>query len=363
MKSPEIEKLNKIGQSIWCDNLSRSMLLGGELKRLVDAGVSGLTSNPTIFNKAITGSSDYDKDVRTLAKSGKTTEEVAGALFVDDVGGAADLLRPIYDATNKADGYASVEVSPTLAYDTAGTVAAGRRLWKSLARPNVMIKVPATAEGIPAIKTLLDEGINVNITLIFSVTVYEKVMNAYFSALEARVARKEPIDSIASVASFFVSRVDSISEKALAMKGDSPEAKQITGKVGIANSKLAYSAFLQTFNGGRWAALSSKGARYQRPLWASTGTKNPSYSPVLYVDALAAAHTVNTLPPQTLDAVLKGVSPELKIDAIEEAQSIIGTLEKLGINFPQLLIQLEKEGVDLFAQAYTELLKGIETKR
>lgn len=362
--SPAVARLNEAGQSVWYDNLSRSVLRNGELAGLIARGVSGLTSNPTIFKKAIADTSDYDEDISLLARDGLDAEGICESLFVSDVGGAADLLRPIYDRTAGADGYASVEVSPLLANDTAGTVEAGRRLWEKLARPNVMIKVPATPAGISAVKTLLEQGINVNITLIFSADVYEEVIEAYLSALEARAARGEPQIGVASVASFFVSRVDAIVEKEFDRLGKEAEKAEFLGRVGIANCKIAYARFKERFEGSRVAPLLAKGAKVQRPLWASTGTKNPRFSPVMYVEALAARDTVNTVPPATLEAIFKGVSITGEIDDDPPAaHQFLDRLKRSGIFFEKLLLTLREEGVDLFRDSYNDLLASIEEKR
>lgn len=369
-KNPQIAALNELGQSVWYDNLSRDVLRSGELARIIEAGVSGLTSNPTIFKLAIADTSNYDDDIRRLAREGHgDAETICEALMVADVGAAADLLRPIYDRSEGGDGFASIEVSPDLARDTAQTVEVARRLWKSLARPNIMIKVPATEEGIPAIRTLLEEGINVNITLIFSVEVYEQVAEAYIAALEARRARGLDVSRISSVASFFVSRVDAIHEArfdALVNEGKAraEEKQKFWGKIGIANSKLAYAAFERLFNGERFAPLAAAGAKVQRPLWASTGTKNPKFSKVLYVEELAGAHTVNTMPPATLTALLEGAQIEPRLhQAIEEARGVIATVRELGLPFDELLLELQSAGVKLFAESYRDLLASIEQKR
>jgi transaldolase len=360
--SPVLAELRRIGQSIWYDNLSREVLRDGTLQSLVARGVTGLTSNPTIFKNAIVESSDYDSSIRELARKGLDTDAVCEALFVLDVGAAADLLRPVFDRTQGADGYASVEVSPLLADDVEGTVAAGRRIFAALGRPNVMIKVPATTAGISAIETLLRDGINVNVTLIFSVVMYEAVMEAYFKALEARVAKGEPIDTLSSVASFFVSRVDSIVERECQQLGK--DIGEWKGKVGIANCAVAYARFLERSRSDRFAALREKGARLQRPLWASTGTKNPDFSPVMYVEALAAPDTVNTVPPATLDAVLKGITPCPAVGG--DASSALQFLDRLrqgGILFERLLEALQEDGVRQFRDAYEALVASIDSKR
>ena len=369
-KNPQIVALNKVGQSIWYDNLSRDVLESGELASLIAQGVSGLTSNPTIFQKAISDSDKYDDSLRKELKHTQNDEELCEALMIEDVANAADLLRPVYDETNGLDGYASIEVSPYLARDTEGTLVAARRIWATLGRPNIMIKVPATNEGIPAIQALLRDGINVNVTLIFSSSVYGQVADAYLSGLEQRQADGNPIDHISSVASFFVSRVDAICEKKfdeLLGKGkvDADNRAAIVGRVGIANSKIAYALYEELFvTGSRFAALRNAGAAVQRPLWASTGTKNPDFSPVLYVEELAGKDTVNTLPPATLTALLEkaSIAPNLH-QGLNSARGCIENLAKLGIPFEELLAQLQQDGVKSFADSYTSLLEAIAQKR
>lgn len=367
-KNPNIEKLNRIGQSVWYDNLSKQVLDDGSLARLVQGGVSGLTSNPTIFKKAIADSSLYDDAIRKMAKEGLDRDTICEDLMVVDVGRAADLLRSTYDRSNARDGHASIEVSPFLADDTEGTLTAARRIWKKLARPNIMIKVPATPAGLPAIETLLSEGINVNITLIFSCEVYREVAERFIAGLEKRAQSGGQIGSIASVASFFVSRVDSKVEGWLkglneSGKGSPDLNKTFTGTVGIANSRVAYAAFQEIFEGERFKKLAALGAQVQRPLWASTGTKNPAFSPVLYVEELAAPHTVNTVPPQTLEALMANLGSALwpwKSGATPH--QLIESLAKHGANWNKMLLDLQNEGVKLFAESFTDLLSAVSTK-
>ena len=365
-----IKALNETGQSVWYDNLSRDILESGELKSLIDSGVSGLTSNPTIFKNAIADSSSYDSDMAPLVHKGLSTEDICEELMLADVGNAADLLLDIYKKANGGDGHASIEVSPFLAHDTAATVDAAKRLWAKLARPNIMIKIPATAEGLPAIRETLEAGINVNVTLIFSEEVYSKVAEAYISALESRVAKGQDIRSIASVASFFVSRVDAICEKTFDELLKSNKVKEsdkdiFFGKIGIANSKIAYRKFEELFSSDRFKALIQKGAKVQRPLWASTGTKNPKFSPVMYVEELAGKDTVNTMPPATLRALLEKANikgPMIKTD-VDKAAQIIEQAQAIGINFASLMNELQTAGVKLFADSFQELLDSIENKR
>lgn len=369
-KNQYISALYELGQSIWYDNLSRDVLRSGELKNLIDAGVTGLTSNPTIFKKAIADTKDYDDDIKTLLGKGiKDKEELCENLMIADVGAAADLLKPIYESTEGRDGYASIEISPYLARDTNKSIEAGKRLWKTLSRPNIMIKVPATDEGMPVIRELLTSGINVNVTLIFSASVYERVVEEYLSALEARMKANQAIDKIASVASFFVSRVDSITESkvsAFVKEGifDLMIQSEFDGTLGIANSKLAYQSFLALFGSGRFQRLMTKGAKVQRPLWASTGTKNPKFDQLLYVDALAGPDTVNTLPPQTIAELLKRGSFRNRItEDVEASFRLFERGRDLGLPIEAMLFELQVQGVKLFSDSYTDLLKGIEEKR
>ncbi len=368
-KSPQILALNELGQSVWYDNLSRDVLRSGELRSLIEQGVSGLTSNPTIFKQAIADTTNYDEDMRSDALRSLDNEALCEELMVKDVAAAADLLRPIYDATNAGDGYASIEVSPYLASDENGTVEAALRLWKKLNRPNIMIKIPATPQCIPAIRRTLEHGINVNVTLIFSDAVYRDVAEAYISALETRVSKGEDIRAISSVASFFVSRVDAIVEKGFdeLLKAGKVTAEQkdvFFGKVGVANSKLAYESFEGLFGSERFKKLQEKGARVQRPLWASTGTKNPIFKAVMYVEELAGRDTVNTMPPATLKALIAGASiaPHLH-DGLAGAKQIIASVNSMGIGFDALLQELQVAGVKSFADSYKELIASIDKKR
>ncbi|MDC0358146.1 transaldolase [Oligoflexia bacterium] len=367
-KNKHLLALNELGQSIWYDNCSRDVLNSGELASYIAAGVSGLTSNPSIFKAAIAGSSDYDAAIKELSAQALGTEKVCEELMVRDVQAASDLLNEIYQSTDAGDGFASIEVSPFLASDTGQTIEAAKALWAKLDRANGMIKIPATKAGIPAIQAVLEAGINVNATLIFSVQAYEGVANAYISALETRMAKGQDIKGIASVASFFVSRVDSICEKTftkLLGGGSVKEGDQTVflGKVGIANSKLAYEKYEELFGGERFKKLAEKGARVQRPLWASTGTKNPAFSPILYVEELAGKDTVNTLPPKTLKTLMEHATVEPRLHAgLAEAKDTISGINSLGLPFDALLVQLEEEGVKAFADAYQQLLDALEGK-
>lgn len=368
-KNPNILALNELGQSVWYDNLSRDVLRSGQLKVLIDQGVSGLTSNPTIFKQAIADTNNYDEDMRSSELKSLGTEALCEELMLRDVAAAADLLRPTYDATGGGDGYASIEVSPYLAADCQGTIDAAVRLWGKLNRPNVMIKIPATAECIPAIQAVLEKGINVNVTLIFSKEVYEQVANAYIKALQTRAAQGESLRNISSVASFFVSRVDAIVEKTFdelvaAGKAKASDKEIFFGKVGVANSKIAYASFEKLFASDAFKVLKEKGARVQRPLWASTGTKNPVFKSVMYVEELAGRDTVNTMPPATVKALLAGadIKPKLHSGG-KEAGDLIAKVNAMGVPTDALYVDLQKAGVKSFADSYRELLDSIEKKR
>ncbi len=365
------QQLHAAGQSIWYDNIQRGLLNNGALAAMIQRGeVRGVTSNPTIFMNAIAKSSDYDAELAELAAQGCTTEEIYAALTVKDIQAAADLFFPLYQESAGGDGYVSLEVSPTLAQDTAGTLAEAKRLWAHVNRPNLMIKIPATQAGLPAVTAALAAGINVNVTLIFSRQRYAEVMEAYLAGLEQRVENGLPIASIASVASFFVSRVDTNIDKQLAALAaqNGPAAgvaSQLQGKAAIANARLAYADFKQVFGSQRFQQLTARGARVQRPLWASTGTKNPQYSDVLYVEELVGPHTVNTVPPQTLAAFLDHgvVRPGSLESDLDAAEQLMATLETLGISYTRVTQQLEDEGVKAFADAYSDLLSAIDHRR
>ncbi len=355
--------LLELGQSIWLDYLRRGMLRSGELAGLIAAGLRGMTSNPTIFEQAIGKSTDYDDALAHVASSELSDAEIFEALAVDDVRGAADLFRSVYDRTNGADGFVSLEVSPGVARDTRATIAEARRLWREVDRPNAMIKIPGTKEGWPAIERCLTEGININITLLFSVEHYRRVADAYLAALEARVAKGEPIDRLASVASFFVSRVDTEVDARLAGMGQ-PKAEELAGTIGIANARLAYAVFQGLTASDRWRRLAAKGAKVQRPLWASTGTKNPAYSDVLYLDQLIGRDTINTVPPDTLRKFEDHgtVAPTLAghEDAAHERME---RLAGVAVDFDDVTRVLEEEGIDKFAKSYASLTGTIAKKR
>lgn len=365
-----LEQLAARGQSVWLDNITRGMLLSGELKTLIAQGVRGLTSNPTIFEKAIATGAEYDEPLRRLLAQKLTVEDIVERLVVEDIRGAADLFRPLYDRTSGEDGYVSIEVSPLHARNTDATLAEARRLWKWVDRPNVMIKIPATREGLPAIQRCLTDGININVTLIFSLDRYDEVIQAYRAALESRAQQGLGV-GVASVASFFISRIDSSVDKLIQEKiQTSPSAKEkdalleLLGKVAIANAKAAYQLFRKRFADEKFAALRTLGARPQRPLWASTGTKNPHYSDVLYLDQLIGASTVNTVPPATLAAFLDHgqVADTLEADA-DEALKALERLKAAKIDLRRVTETLEAEGVRLFAESYEKLLASLRAKK
>jgi transaldolase len=354
-----LEQLHDAGVSIWLDTLSRELLDSGAFAALIaDCAVTGATSNPTIFAKAITGSDAYDDQIRAEVASGvRDTQELFFALALADVGRAAQLLRPTYDASDGGDGFISFECTPDLADDTAATVEQALMLWGRLARPNVMIKVPATEAGIGAIEELTASGVNVNVTLLFSVERYEQVIDAYVAGLERRVSRGQPVDAIASVASFFVSRVDT---KADALLGAD---SNLRGRVAVANAHRAYGRFRERFADERWRALAAAGARPQRPLWASTGTKDPAYSDVLYVEELIAPGVVNTMPEATLRAFAEhGEASRVLSESTAAAEAILRDAERAGVDLAAVTAQLEREGVQSFCASYQELLERIKTK-
>ena len=361
-----VQGVRRLGQSIWYDDISRGLIESGELQRLIDLGVSGLTSNPTIFERAIAGSADYDDALLALAREGKSADEIYEALAIEDIRAAADLLRSVYEQTDGADGYASLEVNPHLAHDTETTVAEARRLFAALDRPNVMIKVPATPEGMPAVHRLIGEGINVNVTLTFSLRAYHDVRQAYMAGLEDLGWGGGDTSRVASVASFFVSRVDSAVEKRLREPAGRGlrEIESLTGKAAIANAKLAYRDFKDDFEGDRFAVLRSRGARVQRPLWASTSTKNPDFNDVLYPESLIGPDTVNTLPDATLAAFLEhGQAAGTLEQDLEGAELVFESLQKVGISMEDVTALLLSDGVQLFADSFDGLMANVEDKR
>jgi transaldolase len=367
MASNPLAQLSKLGQSPWYDQMTRSLVTQGTLKKMIDEdGLRGLTSNPTIFEKAISGSKDYEEALRGLVAKSAELDEIYDALVVQDIASAADVFRPVYDRTQGQDGFVSIEVSPLLAQDTAGTVKEAKRLHAKLARPNVMIKVPATPEGLPAFEELISEGISVNVTLIFSVEVYAQVVEAYLRGLEKRIAKGGAVNRVASVASFFVSRIDTAVDKKLEeiAKAGRPEAAELIGKAAIANAKLAYEKFQQLFSGARWQKLAAAGAQVQRPLWASTGTKNPKYSDVLYIDTLIGPHTVNTMPPATYDAFRDHGKAVVTItDDLPGAHATFYKLKEIGVDLTAVTNELTAAGVKSFSESYNNLVAVIERRR
>ena len=364
------QKAYQLGQSIWYDNIQRELLENGELSKMIAHGlIYGVTSNPSIFNNAIANSYDYDPDLLPLLREGKSPIEIFEILAVKDIQDACDLFSDHYQRTGGQDGFVSLEVNPNLANDTDGTCKEAMRLWQLVDRPNLMVKIPATLAGIPAIEQSIADGINVNVTLIFSQERYEMVMDAYLSGLEKRAQAGKPIDRIASVASFFVSRMDSKVDKRLeeiiaSGEEQAEKYKKLLGKAAVANAKLAYQRFLEVFGGERYKMLQALGGHVQRPLWASTSTKNPAYPDVLYVESLIGPNTVNTVPPKTLDAFIHhGVVKEMIEKDLPVERERLETLEKLGISLATVTKELEDEGVASFNKAFEDLLEAIEARR
>ena len=366
------ELYEKFGQSVWLDYIRRKLLTGGELRKMVEVdGLRGVTSNPTIFQKAIGGSDDYEETIHRLGAAGDAT---AGTIYeqlaVEDIQSAADILRSVYDASQRADGFVSMEVSPTLAHDTAGTLAEARRLWRKVERENLMVKVPATPEGIPAIQQLIGEGININVTLLFARAACSRVFEAYMAGLERFIEQGGDPRRVASVASLFVSRIDTAinplleAELPAGREAEREARRKLVGKVAIANSKLAYQDWKETCRGTRWRKLAQQGARPQRLLWASTGTKDPRMSDVAYVEALIGPDTVDTTPPATLEAFLAHGSPENRLEqGIPEASQVLAALAETGISLDQITDRLVAEGVQSFAKSFEDLMQTLEHKR
>jgi transaldolase len=354
-------RLGELGQSVWYDYITRDLLASGELARLIaEDGLRGMTSNPTIFDKAVAGSRLYDEDIRRLADKGASSGEIFEALAVADVRAACDAFLPLYEGSRGRDGLVSLEVSPTLAHDAEATVHEAERLWGALARPNAMIKIPGTQAGLSAISRCLGAGINVNVTLLFSVERYGEVIDAFLAGIEQRLERKLPIGSVASVASFFVSRVDGKIDPVL---DQTAGGAALRGKAAIANACVAYRLFEETLGQPRWKRLAAAGAQPQRPLWASTSTKDPRYPDTYYVDALVAPQTVNTLPPETLEAYRDHGSPMLRIhEGIAAAPVQLEALARAGIHLGRVTHELEVEGVEKFAASYRSLLAAIDAK-
>jgi transaldolase len=366
MKNNPLKQLGTLGQSIWLDYIRRDLMADGGLKRLIDEdGLRGMTSNPSIFEQAIADSHDYDDDIRAMALEGKSVAAIYEALSQQDVQHAADEFRPLYDGSEGKDGYVSLEVNPHLAHDTEATLREARRLWVALDRPNVMIKVPATAEGLPAIQQLISEGISVNVTLLFGLPRYRQVVEAYIAGIEARVAQGKSVSHVASVASFFVSRIDALLDplldKLIEQAGKRTElAKKARGQVAVASAKLAYLVYKELFGSDRFKKLATQGARPQRLLWASTSTKNPDYSDVKYVEALIGPETVNTAPLETINAYRDHGDPKARLERdVEEARSVLKRLLELGIAIDKVTQQLEDEGVEKFEKPFDQLMATV----
>jgi len=366
MKANSLKQLETLGQSIWLDYIRRDLITGGGLRSLIEKdGLRGMTSNPSIFEKAIADSHVYDGDIRAMALKGKDTEAIYETLSQHDVQSAADEFRSLYDMTDGKDGYVSLEVNPHLAHNTNGTIEEARRLWDALDRPNILIKVPATAEGLPAIWQLISEGISVNVTLLFGLPRYRQVTEAYISGIEARLARGKDVSHVASVASFFVSRIDTLVdpllEKHITQGGDNADfARQALGQVAVASAKIAYRIYKEIFHSERFKKLADKDARTQRVLWASTGTKNPDYSDVKYIEALIGPDTINTIPVETLNAYRDHGVPEARLEHdVVKAAAILAGLPKLGIGIDAITQQLEDEGVEKFNKPFDKLMETL----
>lgn len=373
MSTNPLTELTNLGQSIWYDNIERKLITSGELKRLIDEDeLRGVTSNPAIFEKAINGSDLYDEQFAEMAGQDKNSVEIYEALAIRDVQMAADALLPVYEKTGGTDGFVSLECSPLLANDTNGTIEEAKRLWQQLSRKNVMIKIPGTPEGMPAIEQCISEGININITLLFSLESYEQTMEAYIRGLERRASEGKSVDNISSVASFFVSRIDTAVDKQLDAKikqaaSDEERAKleSLAGRIAIANAKMAYQRYKEVFHGERFAALKAKGApQVQRPLWASTSTKNPAYRDVYYVEALIGPETINTLPPATLAAFRDhGVARVTIEENLDEERARLAGLESAGISLDEVTSQVLADGVRLFVEPFDKLIATIESRK
>jgi len=362
-----LRKLIDCGQSYWLDNLTRAMIENGELARRVkEEGLRGVTSNPAIFKKAIAGSHDYDRQIQDSARKGMAVEAIYEELVVSDIKAACDVLRPVYDSSQGGDGFVSLEVSPHLAHDAEGTMVEARRLWSAVGRPNLLIKIPGSPAGVPAIEEMLFEGINVNVTLLFAIEAYEAVAVAYLRALERRAAEGRELKSIASVASFFLSRIDTLADEKLAQAkpGEGVEPRALKAKLAIANAKLAYQSYKRLISTPRWAGLKARGAKVQRLLWASTSTKNPDLADTYYVEPLIGRDTVNTLPDQTIAAFAD--HGKVECDTVEkgigEAERVLTDLKTLGLSLEAITDQLLEEGVQKFIDPFDDLLKALEEK-
>jgi transaldolase len=369
MKENPLKALEKLGQSIWLDYIRRDLIISGELRRLIgEDGLKGMTSNPSIFEKAIAESEIYDKDIHDLAKKKKNAKTIYETLSQRDVQNAAEEFRSVYDKTDGKDGYVSIEVNPHLAHDTKGTIEEARRLWASLKRPNILIKVPATAEGLPAIRQLISEGINVNVTLLFGLPRYRQVIEAYIAGLEARADQGKPLKHIASVASFFLSRIDALidpkEEEFVALGGEQAHfATKIRGQVAISSAKVAYQIYKETIESEQFIKLARKGASPQRLLWASTSPKNPDYSDIKYVEALIGADTINTIPLETLEAYRDHGDPSSRLEVdLEQASWVMSELSEVGIDIKKVTKALENDGVKKFIKSFDKLMDALTKK-
>jgi transaldolase len=369
MKNNPLKQLGTLGQSVWLDYIRRDLIVSGALKRMIDEdGVCGMTSNPSIFEKALADSQDYDRDIETMALKGIDKKAIYEAFSRQDVQMAADIFRPVYDKTKGGDGYVSLEVNPHLAHDTKGTIEEARKFWAALDRPNVFIKVPATAEGLPDISRLISEGININVTLLFGLPRYRQVAQAYIAGLEDRLAQGKTINNVASVASFFLSRIDTLAdsmlEKIMAQGGEKTDiAGQARGQTAIASAKTAYQIYREIFNNESFRKLGNKGARTQRVLWASTGTKNPEYSDIKYIEAVIGSDTINTIPVDTMNAYRDHGDPKPRLEQdAAKAGRILEQLSGLGINIDRVTQQLEDEGVDKFNKPFDKIMEILGQK-
>jgi transaldolase len=369
MTDNPLVRLNRLGQSVWYDNIRRGLLQSGGLERMVRTGeVRGITSNPAIFEQAIGRTDEYDRALRSLSGGGRSAEQAYEVLALEDVRAAADILRPVFAESGGADGFVSLEVSPALAEDADTTLREAERLWRAVDRPNLMIKIPGTLACLNAVRLAIAGGINVNITLLFSVERYRKVMDAYLAGLEERAAKRLPLDGVSSVASFFVSRVDTLIDGLLeeAASAD-PSRKEsclgLRGRAAIANTRLAYQEFLAALQEDRFRSLLARGARIQRPLWASTSTKNPAYPDTYYVESLVARNSINTMPPVTIEAYRDHGNPSVRIDeSLADARALTASLAALGISLPEATDRLEEEGILAFQRSYDSMLKVIRAK-
>ncbi|MBI5674862.1 MAG: transaldolase [Nitrospirae bacterium] len=364
MALSKLDELAKIGQSIWLDNISRSMIESGKLKEEINLGLRGMTSNPSIFDNSISSSADYDEAIKKLAGQGKSTFEIYDDLTIRDVQDAADMFRPVYDKTGGLDGYVSLEINPELAMKTQETIEEGQRLYKKVNRPNVMFKVPSTDAGFEAISELLGGGININVTLIFSLEQYVRTAHAYIEGMKRLLARGGDMSKVHSVASVFVSRIDTAIDKMIDARSGEEKLKSFRGKAAVANSKLIFSKYHEIFSGNEFLALKDKGANLQRVLWGSTGTKDPSYSDIKYVTELIGNPTVNTLPDKTLAAFMDhGVIKETITKDAGDAGNIIENLKGFGIDVNEICLKLLDDGVAAFQKSFESLLNAIETKK